>query len=514
MQPKEKYHHILSLIEKELTLPYLPAIAVQILDAVQKNDAALSSELEEIISIDPVLMTKMLKVANSGVFACNGEITNVKQGMSMLGADIIKNIALSFVIVAELNNNEHTDFDFDHFWRRSVTAAVSAELLSKTLQYKNDDIFVSALLHDLGMLVISLTKGNEYNTLLKEARLSDIDLIDLEKDKYGFNHQQVGYALLTSWHLPDSVSEPILYHHQPESTPETCRKSAEILYLADQLSAICNEPETAEKARLLQQRLVEHFSVDETQALKLLDAAATNSCEMIGVFELDPGDIKPYSLLLKEANTEFEKLHLSNDQMVLEMKEAKEKAERLAHELQDANSHLKKLVYRDGLTGLYNHRYFQESLGNELARAARYNSSVSLILFNIDFFKKVNDSYGYPAGDLILINIANAVNSSVRFSDIVARYGGNEFAVILPETNTAGVKVFAARVRRCIEGIATLVEGQLIYVTISVGATTYSMEQSGVTKNILIETANRGLYLSKKNGRNQVTILKPELSDD
>jgi diguanylate cyclase (GGDEF)-like protein len=174
----------------------------------------------------------------------------------------------------------------------------------------------------------------------------------------------------------------------------------------------------------------------------------------------------------------------------------------------------KKLVYRDGLTRLYNHRYFQESLGNELARAARYHSSVSLILFDIDFFKKINDTYGYPAGDLVLINIARTINNSVRFSDIVARYGGNEFAIILPETNAAGIKVFAARLRCCIEGIATLVEGQLIYVTVSVGATTFDMEQLGVTKNILIETADRGLYLSKKNGRNQVTILKPELSDN
>jgi HD-like signal output (HDOD) protein len=341
MQPNKKYSYILSLIENKLTFPYPPALAVQILDAVPKGNAALS-ELEEIISTDSALTTKILKAVNSGIFICNDEITNIKQAMSMLGANIIKNIALSFVIVAELNNNEHTNFDFDHFWRRSVTAAVSAELLSKALQYKNDDIFVSALLHDLGMLVISLTKGNEYNPLLKEARLSDIDLIDLEKGKYGFNHQQVGYTLLTSWHLPDSVSESILYHHQPDDTPETCRKSAEILYFADQLSAICNKPETAEKARLLQQRLVEHFGIDKTQALKLLDAAATNSHEIIEIFGFDPGDIKPYSLLLKEANTEFGKLNLSNEQMVLEMKEAKEKAERLAHELRDTNSHLKK----------------------------------------------------------------------------------------------------------------------------------------------------------------------------
>ncbi|MFK5927256.1 MAG: GGDEF domain-containing protein, partial [Desulfuromusa sp.] len=152
--------------------------------------------------------------------------------------------------------------------------------------------------------------------------------------------------------------------------------------------------------------------------------------------------------------------------------------------------------------------------GNELARASRYHSSVSLIMFDIDFFKKVNDTHGHPAGDLVLMNIARAVTSAVRPCDIVARYGGEEFAVILPETSAAGVKVFAARLRRCVEGIATLVDGQLIYVTVSAGATTFSKEKADVAKNILIETADRGLYMSKQNGRNQVTVLEPELSVD
>ncbi|MDX2479752.1 MAG: GGDEF domain-containing protein [Desulfuromusa sp.] len=513
MQSHENYHHIQQLIEKELNFPSPPAIAVQILNTVQKDDAALT-ELGEIISADPALTAKMLKVANSEMFACNGEIKNINRAMSVLGTNIIKNIALSFIIAAELNNNDDTGFDFDFYWRRSITAAVSAELLSKTVQHKDDDIFVTALLQDIGMLVISMTKGDAYNAVLKEARSSATALIDLEKEKYGFDHQQVGYALLMNWHLPDSICEPILYHHLPENAPEACQDAAGILHFADQLAAIYTEAETAEKARLIQQRIIEKFNIDETQTLELLDAVATNSSKMITTFDLDPGDIKPYSLLLQEANAELGKLNLSNEQMILEMREAKEKAERLANELLDANSRLKELVYRDGLTGLYNHRYFQESLGHELARANRYFSSVSLILFDIDLFKKVNDTHGHPAGDLVLMNIARAVTSAVRPCDIVARYGGEEFAVILPETSAAGVKVFAARLRRCVEGIATLVDGQLIYVTVSAGATTFDQTNAHVTKDILIETADRGLYMSKQNGRNQVTVLVPELSID
>jgi diguanylate cyclase (GGDEF)-like protein len=196
--------------------------------------------------------------------------------------------------------------------------------------------------------------------------------------------------------------------------------------------------------------------------------------------------------------------------MMLEMHEAKLKAERLSRELQDANARLRELVYRDGLTGLYNHRFFQESLSQELLRANRYKTSVSLILFDIDHFKKVNDNFGHQAGDQVLMNIARAVSSSIRPTDILARYGGEEFAVILPETNAAGAKVFAARLRRCVEGIATLAKGQLIYVTVSAGTTTFTPENHISDKDQLINTADRGLYISKQNGRNQVTAVTLE----
>ena len=510
MQTNENYRNIQQLINSELNLPSPPAIAVQILNAVQKDDAALV-ELGTIISADPSLTAKMLQVANSSLFSCNSEITNINRAMSVLGTNIIKNVALSFVIAAEFNHADGSSFNFDLYWRHAVTAAVAAELLSKAMQLKCDDIFVTSLLQDIGMLVISMTKGDQYNTILKEAYSSSSNLLELEINKYGFNHQQVGYALLTSWLLPDSICEPILYHHQPDNALEQHRKYAEILQLSDQLASIYTGSEPAENARKCQRTLINQFNLDEALALELLDAIATNSTKMITTFELSPGEIRPYSSLLQEANAELAKLNISNEQLILEMKEAKDKAERLNCELQDANTRLKELVYRDGLTGLYNHRYFQESLGNELSRANRYQSSVSLIMFDIDFFKKVNDTHGHPAGDLVLMNIARAVMGAVRPCDIVARYGGEEFAVILPETGAAGANVFAARLRRCVEGIATLVDGQQIYVTVSAGATTYTQKGSAVTKDALIETADRGLYMSKQNGRNQVTVLEPEI---
>ncbi len=502
-------NRIKDLIEKEITLPSPPAIAVQILNTVHKEDAALR-ELVTIISADPALTGKMLQIANSGFYALNNEVTSIERALSVLGTNVIKNIALSFVIATDMRGEKQSSFDFDGYWRRSVTSAVAAELLIQQLGKKDDDIFVTALLHDIGMLVLFLHKRDDYCTLLQQSSLSEKTLIDLEQNKYDFSHQQVSSTLIKKWGLPDSISEPIGYHHNPESAPATSQNTAQILLFADQLSVIYNEADTAEKVRLLQGQLEEKYSFSQIQIRTLLDDVAAKSVKILKTFEIEPGDMRPYSQMLQEANEELGRLNLSYEQLVIELKEAKEKSERLASDLKGVNLRLNNLAYNDALTGLYNHRYFQDTLNSELTRASRYLSSVSLIIFDLDHFKKVNDAYGHPAGDQVLINIAKAVKKTVRPSDIVARYGGEEFVVILPETDISGVKVFAARLRRSVEGVVTLFGDTQINVTVSVGGTTFGPEVSEVTKDMLIQTADRGLYLSKKNGRNQVTILPME----
>jgi diguanylate cyclase (GGDEF)-like protein len=130
-------------------------------------------------------------------------------------------------------------------------------------------------------------------------------------------------------------------------------------------------------------------------------------------------------------------------------------------------------------------------------------------MFDIDFFKKVNDTHGHPAGDQVLINLARAIGAAVRLNDIVARYGGEEFAVILPETNRTGLKVFAERLRRCAAAVTTVIDQHPIEVTISCGGV-HLAPGDNATQQELINTADRGLFLSKKNGRNRVTVLPIE----
>lgn len=169
--------------------------------------------------------------------------------------------------------------------------------------------------------------------------------------------------------------------------------------------------------------------------------------------------------------------------------------------------HARRLANTDGLTGLYNHRYLQERLQQEIDRSRRYDRSLSLIMADLDHFKIYNDTYGHPRGDEVLIEVAHTLRRTSRTSDVVARYGGEEFTLVLPETPINEARVVAERARQCIEllGIGNTDDGAR-QVTLSAGIASYL---SGITKEDLIAAADGALYEAKRQGRNRVCLAEP-----
>lgn len=166
-----------------------------------------------------------------------------------------------------------------------------------------------------------------------------------------------------------------------------------------------------------------------------------------------------------------------------------------------------KLATTDGLTGLYNHRFFQEHMVNSIERTKRYNASFSLLLIDIDFFKKFNDTYGHQAGDAVLKQVADTLKRTVRASDLVARYGGEEMAIVLDNTGLEEAIITANKICSTIaERSFRLSETVEKNVTISIGVATFPIH--GETSSALIEFADQGLYRAKENGRNQVGAVK------
>ncbi len=168
------------------------------------------------------------------------------------------------------------------------------------------------------------------------------------------------------------------------------------------------------------------------------------------------------------------------------------------------HAEIEKLATTDGLTGLYNHRRFQEDLSEEFKRLHRQSSPVSLILADIDYFKKVNDTYGHPVGDLVLKGVSKIIREEIRDIDMPARYGGEEFAVILPGTDAEGSKIIAERLRKAVMDTTFSADGKPLKVTISIGIASAPVDAK--SKEDLLEKTDQALYHAKHNGRNQSVI--------
>jgi two-component system cell cycle response regulator len=163
-------------------------------------------------------------------------------------------------------------------------------------------------------------------------------------------------------------------------------------------------------------------------------------------------------------------------------------------------------IYRlttvDGLTQVFNKRYFSEALAREIARATRYRRELSLVMFDLDHFKEVNDTHGHLAGDAVLKTLSLTVKAKIRAEDIFARYGGEEFAIILPEIDGHNAHQFAEKVRRIVETTEFRFEATQIPVTISMGVATLDPEEP--TAAALIRRSDERLYEAKSAGRNCV----------
>ncbi|MBT9501278.1 MAG: GGDEF domain-containing protein [Burkholderiaceae bacterium] len=174
----------------------------------------------------------------------------------------------------------------------------------------------------------------------------------------------------------------------------------------------------------------------------------------------------------------------------------------LVRHLDTEHGHMRRLATRDGLTGVYNRRHFLDLLEREWSRAQRYDTAAAMLLLDVDHFKNINDQFGHLCGDAMLKAVAEALMEILRQPDVLARFGGEEFIVFLPQTDPLGAIDVAERMRDCIERLSLDWEGQSVSVTISVGVA--AMRPEHVTVDHLIHDADVALYAAKAAGRNCV----------
>jgi diguanylate cyclase (GGDEF)-like protein len=177
---------------------------------------------------------------------------------------------------------------------------------------------------------------------------------------------------------------------------------------------------------------------------------------------------------------------------------------RIITQRKQAEEQLRILATTDELTSLWNRRYFLNAVRQEIERTRRYKSPLSLLMLDIDHFKRVNDEYGHDVGDQVLRSIAETLRQQFRESDIPGRMGGEEFAVLLPATSACGALTVAERFRECLEDFPIFTTDQAIHVTISIGIAEYKPKMTSMDELLIL--ADDMLYKAKNSGRNRTIV--------
>jgi diguanylate cyclase (GGDEF)-like protein len=174
-------------------------------------------------------------------------------------------------------------------------------------------------------------------------------------------------------------------------------------------------------------------------------------------------------------------------------------------ELESSRRALAEQATTDPLTRLKNRRAFFDHGGRHISMARRYGTDLSILAIDLDFFKRINDSLGHQAGDEALVAVAHVLTQMTRTEDTVARIGGEEFAVLLPDTNRLGAAVLAERIRSAVERSRFIVDGKPVQLTLSIGIASYAVERTD-TLDQLLNIADQRMYLAKKHGRNRICV--------
>jgi diguanylate cyclase (GGDEF)-like protein len=485
-------------------IPTLPVVGLKIVETCRDENFSLK-DLTPIISTDTSLTVKTLKLVNSPLYSLMAPVKSIDKAVGLLGLNAIKNIALSFVIIDEMNKDTHKGFDNKYFWKRSVTSAVAAETISQKLNLDLEGAFVTALLMDIGIMVMHICQPEKFQQVLDMKKKSDSSLVEIETEIFGYDHQQVGRGLLKEWGLPEEIYIPIAYQHTLKDCPPEYPELASALNIGDLTSAILHSDLSARRLKELTEVLTEQYDLDIEDITTYINEVSEKTMETLSTFELSAEDMRPCSEILQEANEELAKVGNSYIHIVKEMKENCDKAEHLTAELKESNTEYKEMAYKDSLTGLYNHRFFHEMIEKEMSRAERYQNCFTLILLDIDNFKTINDTRGHKCGDIVLVTLARHLEKIIRQSDMGARIGGDEFAVLLPNMCQTDGEIFAEKLRSEIVPLGAEHDGARVTLTISIGVGTYRPKDGIKSKEQLIDEIDKALYNSKAEGRNRVT---------
>jgi diguanylate cyclase (GGDEF)-like protein len=481
------------------TLPSLPAIAVQVLELAQKDHVDIA-EIARVISKDPALSSKILRTVNSSFYGRANTISTISHALVLLGLQSVKTLVLGFSLVGNLSKAKSKGFKHVEYWRRSVYAATAARLLAGKLHIvQQEECFLGALLMDIGMLVLDQVLGEQYGNVHDTAATHQ-QLAEAERKAFSMTHAEASGVLAEQWKLPPVLAVPMAFHDHPKDvTDPALKKLAEIVSISGRCADVFVDQNPADAIAFVRKAFGESFQIAEADCDAMMNEISTRTKEVASLFELNISDGANYEAVLKRANETLVDLTLRSQQQ--------------AEKLQKQNIKLKEQAATDGLTGLGNRASFDQILSKEFSTALNLGLPISLLMIDVDHFKRINDQFGHPIGDQVLKTLGQILKSAAGPADMAARYGGEELALVLPNTTKLNAAATAEKIRRAVCAKPMVFGNVSVPVSVSIGVA--AIEQRLPFKEVahFVKAADLAVYAAKHLGRNCVKVFnagKPE----
>ncbi len=493
---------ILKQIFSAESLPTLPAVAAKVLTLSSGEEADLR-ELSRVISQDVSLSSKILRVANSPLYGFPTPVGTINKAVSIMGTNSVRSLVLSFSLIDLGERGRSCGFDYTRFWERSLATAVAArQLMTRCDASCAEEAFIAGLLGNLGEMLLALSFPERMREVDQQVAVHGLPRLEAERTLIGVDHAEVGAEAARRWRLPPQIAQPVRYHHDPPRAMDDpgLERLIRVAHLAAVQAEIFFAVDPRPYEEQFQRRAEELLDLSPQVCRGLCADIHAEVNETAGYFGLNLHFDRSIEEILQEANQRLGEINLAYEQANRELVRAN-------RDLKDKAASLERLAHLDGLTEVYNRRFFQTFLYSEHSRTARSGHPLALILADVDDFKALNDSFGHVAGDQALREICHIFRQVVRDYDLVSRYGGEEFAFVLPETSLDEAGALADRLRNAIAEHDFRFDEKARRITLSLGVSAIRPAHDRMGVDCLMRGADQALLKAKSTGKNKVVLL-------
>ncbi|MCC6620394.1 MAG: GGDEF domain-containing protein [Deltaproteobacteria bacterium] len=488
-------------------LPTPPAGAALVIRAA--NDPRISlADIARLIEREPSLTVNLLRLANSAAYATGREIKSVGQATVLLGARVIRNIAVAHAVTAMRATIDVGGFDRAAFWEDSLRRACAALVLAR--EHRLDDpseAFTVGLIQDLGVLVMAVQGHGDRMQALRTSPGPERRQAELELS--GKHHAEHFITLGRAWGLPRDLVETVSLHHAdaPNSAEPRIKRLAHVARVADELADITQTQargDTIVRARQALEALAPRGARLELDAL--VDLTAQEMATQSRDLDIRIHEQPRFESLVESANQALVRISSTYEELTQRLELLLREKEALVARLAETNAELHRLATTDALTSVLNRRSFAEALAARLADGARAGTPTTLLFVDLDHFKQINDELGHAAGDAVLVTVARRLAQGVRLTDVVGRLGGEEFAVLLPACDRDAGLAVGERLRASVRQPFAVDAGLDLTVTASIGGVTL---RGPTSPDAALRLADEAMYRAKAGGRDRLVWAEP-----